>query len=90
MFRDADDFELAGTIVLLTAEAAVVEARIKLLSDELAVINSRIVSVYESLHLLHLPHLPHLPHRPAMPADGTAAEEPFRKSPVGPDRTMCR
>ncbi|MBQ0889640.1 hypothetical protein KBZ94_32760 [Streptomyces sp. RM72] len=87
MFRDADDFELAGTIVLLTAEAAVVEARIKLLSDELAVINSRIVSVYESLHLLHLLHLP---HRPTMPADGTAAEEPFRKSPVGPDRTMCR
>ncbi|MFI2377993.1 hypothetical protein ACH5AO_23465 [Streptomyces sp. NPDC018964] len=65
MFRDADRSELAATVVSLTAEAAVVEARIKLLSDELAVVNSRIVSAYEALYRLH---------RPAMSADGAAAK----------------
>ncbi|WFB88486.1 MULTISPECIES: hypothetical protein [Streptomyces] len=81
MSRRADAPEVAAAIVLLTAEATVLEARSKLLRDELAAVESRIASLHESLHQLH---------RSAMSAGGTAGSKPTGMSTAGPDQTVRR
>ncbi|MET9111696.1 hypothetical protein [Streptomyces zhihengii] len=55
MLRDSDTgHDLSAAIVSLAAEATLLEARVKVLREELASVNDRLRSVSEELNLLNL------------------------------------